>query len=102
MKLEYSKEAINDLSEIRDYISGVLKNRTAAKRIVSMILSGCRALKQDPLSGFRLDSKIDAETDLRVLVCENWLAFYNVSPDAIVIVRVLDGRSDYINILFRT
>ncbi len=100
MRLAYSPEAIDDIQQTRQYIAGVLKNRVAAQRIVDMISQSCKRLKSYPHSGTALSSRIDRVTDLRYVICENWLAFYRIEDSEIRIVRVLDGRTDFIQVLF--
>lgn len=100
MKLIYSPESIDDIQRIKQYIGQVLKNRAAAQRIVKMISHNCKQLKLFPNSGNSLSPKIDRATDLRYITCENWLAFYLIVGDEVRIVRVLDGRTDYIQVLF--
>lgn len=100
MKLEYAPEAIHDIQETKRYIATVLKNRTAAIRITKMIFSSCAQLKERPQLGMSVEVKTGIPSDLRYLICESWLAFYRIRDDRIQIVRVLDGRSDYVRILF--
>lgn len=100
MNLEWSPDAIDDIRQTREYIAKTLKNPGAASRIQKMIVSGCKRLKQYPLAGPSLESRTGAATDLRYLICENWLAFYLVLDDTVRIVRVLDGRTDYLQLLF--
>ena len=100
MKLVYNTEALNDLNETKTYISKVLKNKVAANRITNMIFRNCQSLKTHPRLGMSLEGKTGITSDLRYLSCENWLVFYEVQDDTIRIVRVLDGRTDYLKLLF--
>ena len=99
MKLQYTPEAIQDIKEIKSYIRHVLHNPTAAKRIGKAILDNCSQLKQYPYSGMSLREKTDYETDLRVLVCENYLALYRVEENMISVSRIFDGRQNYLYLL---
>ena len=100
MKLKYTPEAIRDLQETKTYISKVLHNPKAAERITRNILNQCGRLKDHPNLGMSLSAKLDYETDLRYLICENHIAIYRIADDWIMVVRVLDGRTDYLRILF--
>ena len=100
MKLEFAPEALQDLAETKKYISKVLKNRPAAGRITNMIFRHCRLLKTHTDLGMSVEAKTGYPSDLRYVVCEHWLAFYRVQADAVQIVRILDGRTDYIRQLF--
>ena len=101
MKLKYTPEAISDLQETKSYISRVLRNPTAAIRITKSILDQCSQLKEHPNLGMSLSVKLDMDTDLRYLICENHLAIYRSEDDWVMIVRILDGRTDYLRLLFR-
>lgn len=100
MKLVFSPDAINDILETKKYISKVLKNPAAAKRIAKMLNRSCKLLKDRPLMGMSVEEKTGHQSDFRYLICENWLAFYKVEDDQITVVRVLDGRTDYVRVLF--
>ena len=102
MKLKYTPEAIRDLWEIKSYIGKVLHNKQAAERITKNILDLCGHLKDHPYLGMSLSGKLDYETDLRYLLCENHIAIYRAAEDWIMVVRILDGRTDYLRILFHS
>lgn len=50
--------------------------------------------------GTPLNTRYDIETDLRYLLVAKRLIFYRVREDRIEVTRVLDGRQDYLAILF--
>ena len=101
MTVRYTPEAIRDLQELRQYISKTLGNPKAAARIVKTILDACSRLKQHPQMGASLESKIGKPTDLRYLICEKRIAFYRVDGETISVARIIDGRQDYLHILFQ-
>ena len=102
MRLNYTPEAISDIQEIRRYIKHILRNPTAAARISKAILDACSSLKAFPKMGMSIEGRTGFVTDLRMLPCENWIAIYRVEPDSDVvsIARIIDGRQDYMRILF--
>ncbi len=102
MKLKYTPEAISDIREIQHYIKDAFRNPTAAKRISKMILATCSSLKTFPESGISVESKTGFKTDLRMLICENWIAFYRIEggSNMVSVSRIIDGRQDYMRILF--
>ena len=102
MKLEYTPEAIKDLLECKNYIGKNLHNPKAAARITKSILDACAALKQFPEMGGSVEAKTGFETSLRMLSCENQIAFYCVDTDndTVSIARIINGRQDYIRLLF--
>ena len=83
------------------HISKTLHNPKAANRITKNILDCCAHLKKHPLMGMSLDAKTGVDTDLRYLVCEQHLTMYRVEGDLVLIARILDGRTDYMRVLFK-
>ena len=100
MKLKYTPEAIRDLQSISSYIEDVLLNPKAAGRIKAGILQACSSLKQQPEMGGSVKAKTGYETDLRFLVCEKHLIFYVYEKGEVSVARIIDGRTDYVRILF--
>jgi len=100
INLRYTPDAEDDLIEIKDYISEELNNPEAAIRIITTIAKRIRELQSFPLMGLNMSSIIDIETDYRYLVCGDYLAFYRIDEQNISIIRVLNGKRDYLKILF--
>lgn len=100
MKLRYTPEALADLRELKGYISRNLQNPEAAARITRGILDDCAQLKHFPELGPSLDARTEQETGLRYLVCRGRIAFYRIDGDTISVARILDGRQDYMHVLF--
>lgn len=100
MILRYTPLARQDLHEIEDYIKNELANPQAAKNTVQRIFKGCSNLKANPKLGLDLSSKIGQKTDLRYLIISNYIAVYKIEKNTINIIRIRDGRTDYINYLF--
>ena len=101
MKLRYTPEAISDLQSIKQYIKSTLRNPTAAARITKMILDNCASLKSFPESGSSISAMTGYETDIRMLICENYIALYRIDDDIVSIARIIHAKQDYIRILFR-
>lgn len=103
MRLKYRPAAIADVQRTADYIEKVLKNRSAAQRLKTKILQGASLLKENPQMGTLLSSKYDGlDTSIRFIVISKQLVFYEISDDVVEIIRVLDGRTDYLVHLFDT
>lgn len=100
MKIVFSKAARQDLKEIDSYISDTLKNPIAAKSVIERILRSCNRLSDQPNMGVSLQEKCDRETDYRCLFCDNYIAFYRLTNDTVRVVRILDGRTEYLRIIF--
>ena len=100
MILSYTPLARQDLHEIDDYIKNELANPQAAKNTVQRVLKGCSNLKANPKLGLDLALKIGQKTDLRYLIISNHIAVYRIEKNTIKVIRIRDGRTDYINYLF--
>lgn len=101
-KLKITPAAASDLAEINAYISTQLHNPQAARRIVKIITHDLRLLQQNPHLGFSVSAKIGRETNLRALLSGNYFLFYRIENETIQVSRVLDGRQDYLRVLFGT
>lgn len=103
MRLQYRPAAIADIQRAADYIENVLKNRSAAQRLKAKILQGTSLLKENPQMGTLLSSKYDGlDTSMRFIVISKQLVFYEIGDDTIEVVRVIDGRTDYLTHLFNS
>lgn len=100
-KLKISPEAVNDLSEIKSYISQELCNPQAAIKLVSKIMVKIRRLSEYPQIGAPLTHVVDIQTDYRFLVCANYLIFYRCEGEDIFVSRIVYGRRDHMRVLFR-
>lgn len=100
MILRYTPLSRQDLHEIEVYFKNELANPQAAKNTVQRVLKGCSNLKANPKLGLDLSSKIGQKTDLRYLVISNYITVYRIEKNTIKLIRIRDGRTDYINYLF--
>ena len=99
-KVSFSPEAVDDLKEIKQYIKDELCNEQAAKNTVAKILKKIKLLSDFPESGSSLSAIVGFDTDYRYLICDNYIAFYRIENKNVLIVRVLYGRRNYMQILF--
>ena len=83
-------------------ISGQLKNTKAAKKLMTALLKTISLLADNPYMGAALAEKFEISTDVRYFVVSKQLIFYHVDEEnsVIEILRVLDGRTDYLSVLF--
>ena len=100
VRIDYSPIALLDLEQIGDYIEREYSNPIAAYSIVNTIQDSIDNLIVFPLMGVALSSTINVNTDYRLLVCGDYLAFYRTDEDIVYIDRVLHGKRDYLAILF--
>lgn len=99
-EIKFTPSAMEDLREIKAYITDDLNNEIAAKNTVSMILKNVRQLEAFPQSGAPLSSIIDIEVPYRFLICGNYTAFCKIENDEVHIIRILYGRRNFMKILF--
>lgn len=100
-KLRVNPIALKDLLNIRKYITEELDNPIAALRIIEKIVESYELLKEFPMMGGALSSKIDISTDYRFLICDYYIVFYKVESGYVSIYRILYAKRDYLRILFK-
>lgn len=101
MKVLFKKTALDDMQVTERYISETLGNGMAAKKLTQRVFDAIMLLEDNPCMGTELRRKFGMETDLRFLVVAKQLVFYRVvEDDHIEVTRVLDGRQDYLALLF--
>lgn len=66
-------------------------HRAAAMRAIERILAGIALLRDFPLAGAARD---DILPGIRAHPVRPWLILYRLDPDAVLVVRVLDSRSN--------
>ena len=101
MKLRYTPAAICDLEEIETYIRDTLQNPDAAVSIITSIAADCAQLKDQPRLGAELRQKLHREVEGHYLISGKYIVICEID-EAISIQRVLDTRTDYMQILFGT
>ena len=89
MRVDISLRARSDIFEIHAYLSE--RSPVAAERILARFSRRFDELREFPLLG---PDRSEFRQSLRGLVIDEYIAFYIVEADRIVIVRVLDGRRD--------
>ena len=102
MELEVISTALEDLKDIYRYIADVLNNPIAAERIVKKIRQSFSLIASTPFIGQSAKNKINSDTKFRFLTCGKYLIFYVVEEKRITINRVIYGKRDYIQMLFKS
>ena len=95
MIVELTAEAERDLEKVGDWIAG--NNPAVAERFVNELLAACLALADFP-ERFPLVSRYERH-GIRHRVHGNYLIFYRVESDKVVVVHVLHGAMDYSGLL---
>ena len=99
IKVILSAAAKADLQDTRGYISSVLSNPSASKQTLKRITAQLHTLEQFPESGTPILIP-GSPVAYRYLVCGNYMAFYHIRNEEVIVDRVLYGRRDYLSILF--
>ena len=101
MKINYRPAAINDMQQLTDYIKNELKNPSAGLSISSNIQKSISHLKFNPQMGSVLNSRYEEiSPEVRFIIVNKQLVFYEVHKEYIKIIRILDGSADNIARLF--
>lgn len=101
LRIEYKGAALRDLAQKKEYLETVLKNKRAAQKLAAAVLHTVSLLKSNPHMGAELRGKYDVDTDLRFLIVAKQVVFCRITDGSLIsVVRILDGRQDYMAILF--
>ena len=96
-KPEYLPAARRDLIEIANYVSITLKNRSAAERLASKLVTAIEKTAGFPYANPAYIPVRPLLHEYRKLLVENYMVFYWVdeSQKCITVARVIYARSDY-------
>lgn len=97
----FSESAQEDLNAIAEMIYEVSKSGAIAMRFVSELRKSVSHLAEFPESGKLLYFLEYADYGIRYLVHKEYLFFYSIDETAqkILILGVIDGRREYIDVL---
>ena len=99
MKLRYTPEAWHDMESMRDYIANTLYNPIAAERILQCIHAPCLLLKEQPKMGRCIGVIPSSKSEVRFIISEKHMVFYTADEAAISVIRVLNEKQDYLQII---
>ena len=91
MRLSYSREAINDLIRLREFIA--IKNPDAAQKVAKSIRKGISQLKTFPYLGVEVELAPNPEM-IRDLIIGNYIARYLIHSKQIYILRVWHHKEE--------
>lgn len=97
--IEYSKEAREDLIEIKRYIKYNLQEPETAQKLISKIRSEIDKLKNNPQMFAIIDDDFIKKFEIRKLIVDNYIVFYRIQNSNIQIARIMYGRRNWINLL---
>jgi toxin ParE1/3/4 len=98
-RLFYSPLFYADLDKITDYILYELKNESAAMALISDVETATKHRLANPLQAAVYPSLNEREHPYRRIIVGNYLIFYVVIHDTMVVRRMLYGRRDLDRIL---
>lgn len=101
MRIKFKKTAVEDMRATERYIREQLNNPSAAAKLTRRVYDAIMLLEDNPFMGTELCSHYAVDTDIRFLVVAKQIVFYRVVGNEYVeVTRVLDGRQDYMALLF--
>ncbi|MBQ6272080.1 MAG: type II toxin-antitoxin system RelE/ParE family toxin [Clostridiales bacterium] len=98
-RILFSPQALIDIEEIREYISIQFGEKSAAKNI-ALVMHDIKLLEQFPLQGPGIWERYGIESDYHYIYSNKNYVFYRIEDDTVKIIRILDARRDFLNILF--
>jgi addiction module RelE/StbE family toxin len=98
-ELRYSPLFYDDLDSITDYIVGELKNPSAAKRLINDVEAAIKKHLASPTQAAIYKSVAKRKHAYRRIIVGNYLIFYVVIDNTMVVRRMLYGRRDLDKIL---
>jgi toxin ParE1/3/4 len=99
MKLTFSALAKRDVIETVVYIKSELNNPPAAAKFRNSLAKRSGMLEKFPELGASLNAVDGRLNGYRYLVISNYILIYKVTKSEIIVLRVLYGRSNYVELL---
>lgn len=97
--IEYSKEARQDLLDLKRYIKYNLQEPNIAKKLTDKIKTEINKLVDNPTIYSIIDDELIKKFEIRKIIVDNYIVFYRVNHNKIQIVRIVYGRRNWINLL---
>ena len=97
--IEYSKEAKQDLIEIKQYIKYNLQEPETAQKLIDKIRNEINNLKNNPKIFSIIDDDLLKKLEIRKLIVDNYIIFYRIKNNNIEVVRIMYGRRNWITLL---
>lgn len=93
-KVEITKEALQDMEDIYNYIANELLSPENAMGQYNRIAGEILRLDMFPEKFKVLESKREKKRELRRLVVDNYSVFYVINEDRVIVTNVLYSASD--------
>ena len=100
-RIEFSKEAREDLRDVVKYIKATLQEPNIAMRLSNKIKKNIYKLSENPKIYSIIDDDFIRKLELRKIVVDNYLIFYKVidGENKVQIVRIMYGRRNWMKLL---
>ncbi len=95
----YSPESLQDLLDAKKEIT-IEFGEEVAKRILSKITKTIQNLSIYEEMGVELSKQYEIPCDYRLFYTQKNYIFYRIEDDSIRIIRILDERRDFMQVLF--
>jgi len=97
--IQFSPLAKKDVLRIKEYVEEEIGVEIASEKI-KLLLKSIKRFEEFPLLGRPLMNIIDIPTDYFFFAEEKNYIFYRLEKETVKIIRIIDTRQDYMNILF--
>ena len=91
--------AERDIEEITEYIGEKLKASGAAAKFIDKILDVYEKLSTFPEMGTELKNRYPLQYKYRWILIDNYILFYIIKDDKVIVMRLLYSSSNYLNVL---
>jgi addiction module RelE/StbE family toxin len=88
-RIIWSRQAESDLEEIVTFFNERNQSSKYSKKLISKFEKAGELLLHSPFIGFKTDLE-----DIRFLIIQNYLMFYEVENERIIIHSIWDSRQD--------
>lgn len=97
--IRYSKEAKQDLINIKKYIKYNLQEPNIANKLITKIKKEIGKLPVDAKIYNIIDDDFIKKLEIRKIIVDNYIVFYRIKNKTIEIVRIMYGRRNWIELL---
>lgn len=98
LKIKINPIAIKDIKDAKEYIKE--ENISAINNFSKRITDSIETLSEFPELGMELSKKIVLKTEYRYLIVDECIVFYKFNTEYLFVYRILNGKRDYMKILF--
>ena len=99
--IQYSKDAKQDIIDIKKYIKYKLQEPNIAEKLINKIRTQIDKVADNPTIYSIIDDDFIKKLEIRKIIVDNYIVFYRtkVSTKTIEIVRIMYARRNWVNLL---